>query len=290
MFLLLLALFLLSAAELESGSKKRGDITQKSNNNEETEEEVAIEDMESAFEQLRELSALRDTILKLVPASDPIYEKISKQTSRKEDGESKTETNKETLENPGTRNVWMKTMIAQTKDTDSLVINERPLDEEDMESWETQELYNTIEEEVQEPLSVEQQAGMSNLNLLLSNGTMAFHPCYFLMIFLYCYDFFLAEQLFKKAESIINAMRANKHEGYRLLVEAAKLGHREARSILAWARLLGTPLGPTSLRVAIDDIPNIFKVFKELADTGLPSAHMVYTQYTILNFSRERIL
>jgi len=167
MFLLLLALFLLSAAELESGSKKRGDITQKSNSNEETEEEVAIEDMESAFEQLRELSALRDTILKLVPASDPIYEKISKQTSRKEDGESKTETNKETLENPGTRNVWMKTMIAQTKDTDSLVINERPLDEEDMESWETQELYNTLEEEIQEPLSVEQQAGMTNLNLLL---------------------------------------------------------------------------------------------------------------------------
>ncbi|XP_071558269.1 protein sel-1 homolog 1 isoform X2 [Temnothorax nylanderi] len=246
-FLLLLALFRLSTAELETGSKKRDDITQKSNSNEETEEEVAIEDMENAFEQLRELSALRDRILKLVPASDPIYEKISKQTARtasgrKEYGEGKTEAaSKETLENPGTRNVWMKTMIAQTKDTDSLVINERPLDEEDMESWEAQELYDTLEEEVQEPMSLEQQA---------------------------------AEQLFKKAESIINAMRANKHEGYRLLVEAAKLGHREARSILAWARLLGTPLGPTSLRVAIDDIPNIFKVFKELADTGLPSAHM----------------
>lgn len=95
---------------------------------------------------------------------------------------------------------------------------------------------------------------------------------------LYSYNFFFsAEQLFKKAESIINAMRANKQEGYRLLVEAAKLGHREARSILAWARLLGTPLGPTSLRVAINDIPNIFKVFKELVDTGLPSAHMVHT-------------
>lgn len=176
MFLLLLALFLLTAAELESGSKKRGDITQKSNGNEETEEEVAIEDMESTFEQLRELSTLRDTILKLVPAFDPIYEKISKQTNRKEEGEGKTETvSKEPLENPGTRNVWMKTMIAQTKDTDSIVINERPLDEEDMESWETQELYNTLEEEVQEPLSVEQQAGMSNLkrSLFSSNGTMA---------------------------------------------------------------------------------------------------------------------
>lgn len=109
---------------------------------------------------------------------------------------------------------------------------------------------------------------------------MAFHSFrHFSTIFLYCCNHFPAEQLFKKAETIINAMRTNKNEGYRLLVEAAKLGHREARSILAWARLLGTPLGPTSLRVVIDDIPNIFKVFKELADTGLPSAHMVYTQY-----------
>jgi len=167
-FLLLLALFLLSTAE--NDSKKRGDITQKSNTNEETEEEVAIEDMENAFEQLRELSALRDTIMKLVPTSDPIYEKMSKQTGRKEEEESKTETtSKETLENPGTRNVWMKTMIAQTKDTDSLVINERSLDEEDMESWEAQELYETLEEDVQEPLSMEQQAGMSNLNALCSH-------------------------------------------------------------------------------------------------------------------------
>ncbi|XP_011630566.1 protein sel-1 homolog 1 [Pogonomyrmex barbatus] len=240
-FLLFLAWFShLSAAE--NGSKKRGDITQKSNTNEETEEEVAAEDIENAFEQLRELSALRDTILKLVPASDPVYEKISKQTGRKDEEESKTEAaGKETLENPGTRNVWMKTMIAQTKDTDSLVLNEKPLDEEAMESWEAQELYESLEEEVQEPLSMEQQA---------------------------------AEQLYKKAESIINAMRANKQEGYRLLIEAAKLGHREARSLLAWARLLGTPLAPISPRVAIDDIVNIFKVFKELADTGLPSAHM----------------
>lgn len=162
LLLLLLALCRPSTAELEgSGTKKRGDITQKSNGNEETEEEVAIEDMETGFEQLRELSALRDTILKLVPASDPIYDKISKQTgSRKEDGEGKAETSgKETMESSATRNVWMKTMIAQTKDTDTLVLNERPLDEEDLDSWEAQELYETLEDEVQEPLSKEQQAG-----------------------------------------------------------------------------------------------------------------------------------
>ncbi|EZA53681.1 hypothetical protein DMN91_007770 [Ooceraea biroi] len=242
-FLLFLASLLLCTAELESGSKKRGDITQKSNSNEETEEEVAVEDMENAFEQLRELSALRDTILKLVPASDPTYDKISKQTGRKDEAESKTtETaSKEPLESPGTRNVWTKTMIAETKEMDPLDISGRQLDDDDTEPWEEQELYKLLEEDIQELLTPEQEA---------------------------------AEQLFKNAQNILNAMRANKTEGYGLLIEAAKAGHREARSILAWARLLGSRLGPTYLRVSIDDIPSIFDIFKELADTGLPSAHM----------------
>ncbi|XP_011257154.1 protein sel-1 homolog 1 [Camponotus floridanus] len=241
-FLLFLTLSLALCAELESGSKKRGDITQKSNSNEETDEEVA-EDLETAFEQIRELTALRDTIMKMVPTSDPLYEKINKQVGRKE-AESKTESqaSKETLESPGPRSVWMKTMIAETKDTDPLVIG-RQLDNEDIESWDNRELLERLlnEEEIQEPLSPEQQT---------------------------------AEQLFKNAQNILNAMRANKSEGYELLIEAAKLGHREARSILAWARLLGSRLGPASLRVSIDDMPSIFEIFKELADTGLPSAHM----------------
>lgn len=168
-FLLFLAFLSLAlCTESENGSKKRGEsITrQKSNSKEETEEETAVEDMENAFERLHELSVLRDTILKLVPASDPIYEKISKQVGRK-DEESKTETlespSKETLENPpGTRNnVWMKTMIAETTKDSDLVINERQFDDEDMESWENQELFDMVEEEIQEPLSPEQRTGKS---------------------------------------------------------------------------------------------------------------------------------
>lgn len=161
-FLLFLVLSLALCAELESGSKKRGDITQKSNSNEETDEEVA-EDLETAFEQIRELTALRDTIMKMVPTSDPLYEKINKQVGRKE-AESKTESqaSKETLESPGPRSVWMKTMIAETKDTDPLVIG-RQLDNEDIESWDNRELLERLlnEEEVQEPLSPEQQTGRS---------------------------------------------------------------------------------------------------------------------------------
>lgn len=53
----------------------------------------------------------------------------------------------------------MKTMIAETKDTESVVLNGRQLDDEDMESWENQELFDMLEDEIQEPLSAEQQAG-----------------------------------------------------------------------------------------------------------------------------------
>lgn len=160
MFLLLLASVLLCTAELEGGTKKRGDITQKSNSNEESEEEVAVDDMENAFEQLRELSALHDTILKLVPASDPTYDKISKQVNRKDETENKPETaSKEPLESPATRNVWTKTMIAETKEMDPLDMSSRQLDDEDMEAWEEHEMYKMLEEEIQEPLTPAQEAG-----------------------------------------------------------------------------------------------------------------------------------
>jgi len=160
LLLFLASLLLCTEAELDGGSKKRGDITRKSNTNEESEEEVPVEDMENAFEQLRELSALRDTILKLVPASD--YDKISKQAAKKDEGtdEGKTEVAaKEPLDNPGTRNVWTKTMIAETKDMDPLDMSTRQLDDDDMESWEEHELYKLLDEDIQEPLTPEQEAG-----------------------------------------------------------------------------------------------------------------------------------
>lgn len=62
----------------------------------------------------------------------------------------------------------------------------------------------------------------------------------------------------------MNATRSNKVEAYKLLSAAATLGHREARSMLAWAKLLGST----------QDIPAALETFKELAETGLPSAHM----------------
>jgi hypothetical protein len=158
-FLLFLASLLLCTAELESDSKKRGDITQKSNSNEETEEETAVEELENAFEQLRELSALRDTIMKLVPTSDKISKQPGKKDETDEADEAELAGKEQPLENPGTRNVWTKTMIAETKEVDPLDMNARQLDDDDMESWEEHELYRLLEEEIQEPLTPEQEAG-----------------------------------------------------------------------------------------------------------------------------------
>lgn len=41
--------------------------------------------------------------------------------------------------------------------------------------------------------------------------------------------------------------------------------------MIAWAQLLGTQSGSASGQ----DIPAAYEIFKELIETGLPSAHMV---------------
>lgn len=74
---------------------------------------------------------------------------------------------------------------------------------------------------------------------------------------------------------MLNATRSNTVEAYKLISAAATLGHREARSMLAWAQLLGTNINPSSSRSSSQDIPAALQTFQELAETGLPSAHMV---------------
>ncbi|KAK9303289.1 hypothetical protein QLX08_005047 [Tetragonisca angustula] len=223
---LILLLLIMSAASESVVSKKRSDTSE-----EEAEEDVSLE--ENAFEHLQELKALHDTILKIVPASEPSYldDKITK---RKEETENDPKTKDES---PVMRNVWMKTMIAQTKNIDLPNSNLR-IEEEDNEVWNEEEQLEPLSEEIQEPLTPEQQE---------------------------------AELIFKKAQSLLNATRSNKEEAYKLLTSAAILGHREAWSMLAWAQLLGTQFGSAS---SGQDIPAAYEIFKELAETGLPSAHM----------------
>ncbi|XP_012242125.1 HMG-coA reductase degradation 3 [Bombus vancouverensis nearcticus] len=222
---LILLLLVMSAASESDVSKKRSDTSE-----EEAEEDVSLE--ENAFEHLQELKALHDSILKIVPANEPyLNDKITK---RKEGTENEPKTKDES---PVMKNVWMKTMIAQTKNIDLPNSNLR-IEEEDNETWGEEEQLEPLSDEPQEPLTPEQQE---------------------------------AELIFKKAQSLLNATRSNKEEAYKLLTSAAILGHREAWSMLAWAQLLGTQFGSAS---SGQDISAAYEIFKELAETGLPSAHM----------------
>ncbi|KOC64305.1 Protein sel-1 like protein 1 [Habropoda laboriosa] len=226
---LLLLLLVMSAASESDVPRKRSDASE-----EEAEEDVKLE--ENAFERLQELKALHDTILKIVPASEPYLN--NKITKRKEEVENEPKTKEES---PVMRNFWMKTMIAQTKNIDlpnsNLRIEVEDTEERTQEDTEEEQL-EPLTEETQEPLTVAQQE---------------------------------AEQIFRKAQRLLNATRSNKEEAYELLTSAAIRGHREAWSMLAWAQLLGTQFGSTS---SSQDIPGAYEIFKDLADAGLPSVHM----------------
>lgn len=145
---LILLLLVMSAASESDVSKKQSDTSE-----EEAEEDVSLE--ENAFEHLQELKALHDSILKIVPANEPyLNDKITK---KKEGTENEPKTRDES---PVMKNVWMKTMIAQTKNIDLPNSNLR-IEEEDNETWGEEEQLEPLSDEPQEPLTPEQQEGIS---------------------------------------------------------------------------------------------------------------------------------
>lgn len=78
---------------------------------------------------------------------------------------------------------------------------------------------------------------------------------------------YLADNLYDQALAILNKTKAsNRAEGFSLLRKASEKGHKMAKINIAWAQLLGNPL---ELR-----IETAKKTFVELADKGVPEAHM----------------
>lgn len=143
--LILLLLVMSVSSESEVSKKQSG------TSDEEVEEDVSLE--ENAFEHLQELKALHETILKMVPASEPyLNDKITK---RKEEAVNEPKTKEES---PAMRNVWMKAMITQIKNID-LPNNNLRLEEDDAEVWSEEEQLESLAEETEEPLTPEQQEG-----------------------------------------------------------------------------------------------------------------------------------
>jgi TPR repeat protein len=66
---------------------------------------------------------------------------------------------------------------------------------------------------------------------------------------------------------MLNVTRPNKLEAYQMLQRAGELGHSQARVLVAWAQLLGSPMP--------QDIEAAKQAFQELVELGVPDAHMV---------------
>lgn len=147
--ILLVLFFVVAKGDVQDGAKTEVNQKSSDSNNEESEEQVAMEDLENAFEQLRELKALRDTLMKLVPTGDSLLsEKLSKEFLS---GDKKDETEKgedDILgEDKETSKSWIKS--EQSSEDDKK--------EDDEESgWENVE-QDRVEETV--PLTPEQQEG-----------------------------------------------------------------------------------------------------------------------------------
>ncbi|XP_052860297.1 protein sel-1 homolog 1 [Anopheles cruzii] len=75
-----------------------------------------------------------------------------------------------------------------------------------------------------------------------------------------------AHQIYERAMMVLNKTKVDRVLGHKLMVEAAGKGHSIARSHVAWGQLLGNPV---SL-----DIETARTSFQELAEEGLPAAHM----------------
>lgn len=75
------------------------------------------------------------------------------------------------------------------------------------------------------------------------------------------------ELLYESAMKILNRTRSEKTEGFTLLKQAAEKGHLKAQAKIAWAQLMGNHVDM--------DFDAARETFLNLADTGLPDAHMV---------------
>ena len=76
----------------------------------------------------------------------------------------------------------------------------------------------------------------------------------------------LADQFYVAAINVLNKTRADKVNGFALLNKAADKGHVQAKAHLAWAYILGNPF-----ELKVDEAR---RTFTELADGGIPEAHM----------------
>lgn len=88
------------------------------------------------------------------------------------------------------------------------------------------------------------------------------------------------EMLYESAMKILNRTRSDKAEGIALLKQAADKGHPKAQAKIAWAQLMGSHVEM--------DFASARETFLNLADTGLPDAHMVRVIFCNRSYLHKR--
>ncbi|XP_021930973.1 uncharacterized protein LOC110835249 isoform X2 [Zootermopsis nevadensis] len=95
-----------------------------------------------------------------------------------------------------------------------------------------------------------------------------------------------ALKLYESGLAMLNVTRPNKLEAYQMLQRAGELGHSQARVLVAWAQLLGSPMP--------QDIETAKQAFQELVELGVPDAHMglgfLYATGIAVNASQARAI
>lgn len=75
-----------------------------------------------------------------------------------------------------------------------------------------------------------------------------------------------AVEIYEKALTLLNRTRPNKREAYALLQAAAQKGNLDAKALVAWATLFGSPLA--------QDLKAARQMLSELSDKGHSDGHM----------------
>ncbi|XP_030753370.1 protein sel-1 homolog 1 [Sitophilus oryzae] len=94
------------------------------------------------------------------------------------------------------------------------------------------------------------------------------------------------KKIYEAAAAILNKIRPDKAKAYEMLMDASNKGNLEAKALVAWAKLFGSPLK--------QDILVAKEMFSELAEKGNPDGHMgmgfLYASGLTVNVSQAKAL
>lgn len=157
LWLVLLILITADATVDDDGSetKKKNSIQDKETTIEDDNDDEIGDDLKNVFEKLSELKAFRDTMLKLVPGDALGDSKESKDGETDDDIHSEDKQAAELLKRSALLDVLTKEIGLVT-----LSSMQKSEEEEEVSDWEEEIEEEPVEEEVKQPLTLEQQEGV----------------------------------------------------------------------------------------------------------------------------------